>query len=222
MCLFIGSGDEGENYTRTLIASFGFDVDFVLRRIASVQSYDRVVLLAIQTSGFERVMKAYSTLSLVCTSLKKECVLEPVKPGEDIMRTISSILKREIEKAYVDVYLTGGPRILVVALLLSLLTLPHELSSKTKVVIEGEGFDCYMELDVALLQEVLRLDTRDKAILQALIIHGPLTLSELAEITNLPRSTTYRRLEELMIKKLIERTESDTHRARNYLQVICK
>jgi CRISPR-associated protein Csa3 len=213
---------DSEDFTRTLIASFGFDVDFILRRMATVKSYGRVVLLAIQTSGFERVMKAYSTLSLVCTSLKKECVLEPIKPGEDIMRPISSILKREVERAYVDVYLTGGPRILVAALLLSLLTLPKELASKTKVIIEGEGFDCYMELNVALLQEVLRLDTRDKLILQTLVIHSPLTLGELAEMINLPRSTTYRRLEELMIKKLVEKTESGTYRVKNYLQVICR
>jgi CRISPR-associated protein Csa3 len=216
------SGVDSESFTKTLMASFGFDVDFVLRRLASSQDYNRVILLAIQTDGFERVKKAYSTLSLVCTSLKRECILEPIKPREDIIRSVFSILSREVEKSYVDVYLTGGPRILVIALLLSTFMLPQELASKVKVIAEGEGFDCYMEFNVALIQEVLKLDSRDKSILQMLMMYGPLTLSELAERTNLPKSTTYRRLEELMDKKLVEKTESETYRVRNHIQVSCK
>jgi len=57
---------------RVLIASFEFDVDFVLRWLAS-QRFDRVLLVALKThEGFERVRKAYSALSIVCSSLKIE------------------------------------------------------------------------------------------------------------------------------------------------------
>jgi len=59
---------------RTLVATFGFDIDFVLRRLASGR-FNRVVLLALYTSeeAYRRVEKAYHTLSIVCKSMNTVC-----------------------------------------------------------------------------------------------------------------------------------------------------
>jgi len=205
---------------RVLLASFGFDVDYVLRRLAT-QRYDRVVLLGLKTrEGFERVKKAYSTLSIVCSSLKVDCVLEPIEPS-NILRSTYSTLLREAEGAdEVEVYLTGGPRILVTALLLSTLRLTGPQAEKIKLVVEGEGFDCSMSVNLHLLLEALRVDDRDKQILLAL--EGErLTLSEIARKTGLPKSTLHRRLEELVDKGLVVKTESETYALKRHIEIIC-
>ncbi|MCC6035267.1 MAG: helix-turn-helix domain-containing protein [Desulfurococcaceae archaeon] len=205
---------------RTLIASFGFDIDFVLRRLASGK-YSRVVLVSLKTrDGFERVKKAYSTLSLVCTSLKVDCTLEPVTPNM-IPRSVQSLLLNEAEKSdELEVYLTGGPRILVTALLLSVLMLSKDHAQKTQVFIEGEGFDCTMKINVNNLIERLSLDERDKIIINTL--EGEkLTLGEIARKTGMPKSTVHRRLEDLIEKGLIARTEIEVYTANPLAEITC-
>ncbi len=207
-------------FTRTLIASFGFDIDFVLRKLASGR-YDRVVLAALKIGdGFERVKKAYSTLSVVCTSLKVDCVLEPITPSV-VLRSVQSLLLSEAEKAdELEVYLTGGPRILVTTLLLSVLMLPRNLALKTQVLVEGEGFECTLKIDVNTLLGRLSLDERDKTILS--VIEGEkLKLGEIAKKTEIPKSTIHRRLEELVEKGLAIRTETDTYIAKPLAEITC-
>jgi CRISPR-associated protein Csa3 len=205
---------------RVLLASFGFDVDYVLRRLSS-QKYSRVVLLGLRTrEGFERVKKAYSTLSIVCTSLKIDCVLEPIDPS-NLVRSVYSTLLGETRGAdEVEVYLTGGPRILVTALILSTLMLPELEATRIKLVVEGEGFECSMSISVKYLISRLRLDDRDKAILVALE-EGRLLLSEVVKKTGLPKSTVHRRLEELVDKGLVVKTEAETYMAEPYVDLVC-
>jgi len=205
---------------KTLIASFGFDVDFVLRRLASGR-YNRVVLVSLRVSdGFERVKKAYSTLSVVCTSLKVDCILEPVSPTT-LFKSARSILLYEVERASeVEIYLTGGPRILVTALLLSTLTLPEDHVLKTHVVVEGEGFECTAHVDVKTLLRRLALDERDKSIVSALE-EEKLTLGEVSKRTGIPKSTLHRRLEELIEKDLVLKTEAETYMAKPFFAVTC-
>lgn len=207
-------------FTRTLIASFGFDIDFVLRRLASGK-YDRVVLVALKTTdGFERVKKAYSTLSLVCTSLKVDCVLEPITPSV-ILRSVQSLLLNEAEKAdELEVYLTGGPRILVTTLLLSVTMLARDHALKTQVLVEGEGFECIMRIYVNSLLGRLSLDERDKIII-SMLEGEKLTLGEIARRTGIPKSTVHRRLEELIEKGLITKTETDTYIANPIAEITC-
>ncbi len=201
-----------------LIASFGFDIDFIVKRIAS-KKYSKVVLIALKTgSGFKKVEKAYDTLNILCNSLNIACRLEPVTP-EALFESVRSILLREVSgPGEVEVYLTGGPRMLVVALLLSLLTLPLEYVSKTKVVVEGEGFECSLLADLQLLIALLKLDERDRIIVSNL--EGSRnTLAEIARKTGIPKATLYRRLEELVEKKIVVKEEF--YSVKNIAEVTC-
>ena len=205
---------------RVLLASFGFDIDYVLRRLAT-QRYSRVVLLGLKTrEGFERVKKAYSTLSIVCSSLKVDCVLEPIEPSNMLRSTYSTLLGEARGAEEVEVYLTGGPRILVTALIISTLTLPEPEATRTKLVVEGEGFECSMSISVRDLINRLRLDDRDKTILVSLE-EGRLTLSEIVKKTGLPKSTVHRRLEELVEKGLVAKTEAETYITKPYVDLVC-
>lgn len=209
---------------RVLIASFGFDIDFVMRKLAN-REYSKIVLLALYTSdeAFKRVEKAYHTLSVACKSLGVDCILEKIEP-EKLIRSLSSTLRANVEDPRVErveVYLTGGPRILVTALVLSTLLLPSTLAERVEISVEGEGFECEARVDLAKYAELVRLDERDKKIVFELQARGPQKLSELESSTEIPRSTLYRRLEELREKRLVEK-EEDEYRLVDIASVVCR
>lgn len=208
---------------KTLVASFGFDIDFITYRISAVKP-DRVVLLALYTSreAYSRVEKSYHLISVMCNSIKIDCGLENIDPS-NAGRAVLSILEREVRNAdEVEVFLTGGPRILVVTLLVAALLLPDELASKIKVVAEGEGFNCRLELDVKSLIDRMRIDARSKEILNKIELIGNATFGEISrEVPGIPRSTMYRRLNELLKTGLVEKTDG-YYVAKRSLKVECR
>jgi CRISPR-associated protein Csa3 len=207
---------------RYLVASFGFDIDFVFREMTSGK-FDKVLLLALRTArGFERVQKAFATLSLICTSLRVECALEPVVPDEKMLRSVySTLLKAASEAQELELYLTGGPRMLVVALLVAALMLPRELAGKVSVVVEGEGFDCEMRVDPSVLAEKLRLDEKSARIVSALEA-GRAKLSEIAREAGLPKSTAHRRLTELMESGLVQEVAAGVYSSKPHATITCR
>jgi len=206
---------------KALVATFGFDIDFVLRKLAS-RDYETVLLLSLRTSedAQRKVEKAYSTLKIVCESLKVACEHRSMEPGE-IARSVLSLLKEIAEKSSnVELFLTGGPRILVATTLLSALLLPKYLAEKINVVIEGEGFECETTINLSKYQELARLDERDMRILLELQARGPQRLGELEKYAEIPRSTLFRRLEELTEKRLVKK-ENDKYVAEEVIKTVC-
>jgi CRISPR-associated protein Csa3 len=147
-------------------------------------------------------------------------VLEPIEPSNILRSAYSTLLGEARGAEEVEVYLTGGPRILVVALIISTLMLPEPEATRTKLVVEGEGFECSMSIGVQDLVSRLRLDDRDKVILTTLE-EGGLKLSEIVKKTGLPKSTVHRRLEELVEKGLVAKTEAETYIAKPYVDMVC-
>jgi len=93
----LGRGEIVMSEKRTLVATFGFDMDFVLRRISG-RKYDRIILLSLKTpEGQKRVEKAYTTLKTVCISMGVDCTLEWLT-DKGLVRTIYSILSEETGK----------------------------------------------------------------------------------------------------------------------------
>ncbi|MET1160250.1 MAG: CRISPR-associated CARF protein Csa3, partial [Thermoprotei archaeon] len=195
----------GAYWMRILIASFGFDIDYVASRIISVNP-QRVVLLALYTTeeAYSRIEKAFHMLSVMCKSMKIDCKLEKIDP-KNLHRSVYTILEYEAGNAdELEIYLTGGPRILVATLLLVTLLLPSNILLKTKITVEGEGFNCRLTIDPKVIVERMKLDNRDKMIISKLDVLGKATLSEIARVLeNIPRSTIHRRLKELEEKGLI-------------------
>lgn len=209
---------------KILVASFGFDIDFVVRRLAS-KGFKKIVLLTLYTNeeAFRRIEKAYHTLSIVCKSMNIECRIEKLEPDK-LMRSILSIIQAEVgdpKAERVEVYLTGGPRMLVIATLISALLLPERLVNKVDIVVEGEGFDCEAEIDLAKLLALLKLDSTNRKIVFELQTRGPQGLSELENLTGIPRSTLYRRLKELIEQGLIKRIDSE-YIAEDISSITCK
>jgi CRISPR-associated protein Csa3 len=123
---------------------------------------------------------------------------------------VYSILKRELEgvKERLELFLTGGPRIMVISTLLAALLLPPEYSRKVKAVVEGEAFTASLEVDIGTLQKLLTLDHIERRILLTLLEHQQgLTAPRIAMISKTPRTSTYRKLHNLENLGLVEKAD---------------
>jgi len=194
----------------TLIATLGFDADFTLRRLMR-GAPGRVVLLALKVDegSWARVDLAFKLIQAFCSYRRIDCILEPVSIDRPVME-VYSILKRELEgvKKRLELFLTGGPRIMVVSTLLAALLLPPEYSRKVKAVVEGEAFTASLEVDIGTLQKLLTLDHVERRILLTLLEHQQgLTAPRIAIISKTPRTSTYRKLHSLENLGLVERAD---------------
>jgi len=198
----LGRGEIVMSEKRTLVATFGFDMDFVLRRISG-RKYDRIILLSLKTpEGQKRVEKAYTTLKTVCISMGVDCTLEWLT-DKGLVRTIYSILSEETGKADVELYLTGGPRILVISALTAALTLSNKQAGKINIVVEGEAFEKTWEAPLKTLKKLVALDEKSREILMHTAVLGRASLAELARRLGLPKPTVLRRLRELMNEEVV-------------------
>ena len=194
----------------TLIATLGFDADFTLRRLMR-GAPGRVVLLALKVDegSWARVDSAFKLIQAFCSYRSIDCILEPVNIDRPVME-VYSILKRELEgvKERLELFLTGGPRIMVVSTLLAALLLPPEYSRKVKAVVEGEAFTASLEVDIGTLQKLLTLDHIERRILLTLLEHQQgLTAPRIAMISKTPRTSTYRKLHNLENLGLVEKAD---------------
>jgi len=194
----------------TLIATLGFDADFTLRRLMR-GAPGRVVLLALKVDegSWARVDSAFKLIQAFCSYRRIDCILEPVNIDRPVME-VYSVLKRELEgvKERLELFLTGGPRIMVVSTLLAALLLPPEYSRKVKAVVEGEAFTASLEVDIGTLQKLLTLDHIERRILLTLLEHQQgLTAPRIAIITKTPRTSTYRKLHNLENLGLVEKAD---------------
>jgi len=123
--------------TNALMATLGFDADFTLRRLMR-GAPGRVVLLALKVDegSWARVDSAFKLIQAFCSYRRIDCILEPVSIDRPVME-VYSILKRELEgvKERLELFLTGGPRIMVVSTLLAALLLPPEYSRSLRLTI---------------------------------------------------------------------------------------
>ena len=190
-----------------IVATLGFDADFVLRRLMRGAS-GRVVLLALRVdeSSWARVDSAFKLIQAFCSYNKVDCTLEPVSTTRSIVE-IYSILRREVEKhKSLELFLTGGPRIMVVSTLIASLLLLPEHAEKVKVVVEGEAFPATIEVDIGILQKLLLLDEAERRILVALLQYDKgLTAPKIVAISKVPKTSTYRKLKTLETLNLLER-----------------
>ncbi len=193
---------ETMNVKKVLVATFGFDIDFVMKRLAESR-YDKVILLALKTDyGFDRVEKSYHLLAVACKAMNIECILEPIDL-KNLIKVIYSMLEHVAETSkFIDLLLTGGPRVLVISSLIAALMLPNELIKKINIIVEGETFDCKLLTPVHLLRNLITLDDKDRRIVFALS-QGKMRLSEISEKTEIPKTTMHRRIHNLVKDKIV-------------------
>ncbi|ALL00359.1 CRISPR-associated protein, Csa3 family [Pyrodictium delaneyi] len=198
---------------RLVVATLGFDERFALRALTEHRP-DRLYALALYTdeSSWSRVSRAFSQLRLFAEQLGVGAELVRIDYRGERISVLAGRLKALLE-SYAEssgelvLALTGGPRLLVVAALVAALSLPERLVERMVLRLEGEGFDVVAEEQLANLRYV-ELDPTARRVLGLLVEVrregrwvGP---TEVSERLGIPKSTAYKKLQELVARGLAE------------------
>ena len=198
---------------RLLVVTLGFDERFALRALGEHRP-SRLYALALYTdeSSWSRVSKAFSQLRLFAGQLGVEAELIRVDYRGERVSVLVGRLKPLLEGLVEDsggtvLALTGGPRLLVVAVLVAALSLPERLVERIVLRLEGEGFDAVVVEPLANLRYA-ELDPTARRVLRLLVDArregrwvGP---TEVSERLGIPKSTAYKKLQELVARGLAE------------------
>ena len=190
-----------------LVASVGFTTDFIVRRL-SRGGVRRVVAVGLRVEedprSWERVEKSFQVLDSFLRTMGIEGELVPVASGGSLLRELTELLLAELRGSacggdcVVEVFLTGGPRILVVSLALATLLLPDEALRRVVISVYGEQFDAELVIRPWYVAVLRGLDAVERKILEALVrLGGSARPSELLVELGIARSTLYKKLARL-------------------------
>ena len=198
--------------SRVLVASLGFTVDFAVRRVADlgrkkVRYFIGVGLHTGDTAIWSRVEEAFKLLSHYLISLGIPSELRTVRLGRPMVREARDALARASSLAgpdgLIEVYVTGGPRILTTTLVIAALTSTPEVRDRCVITAYGEGFKANFQIHVGALAKLLSLEEESFRIVSTLARLGGARAEELRRILGMKRSTLYKRLKELSSMGLI-------------------
>ncbi|MCE4611272.1 MAG: hypothetical protein F7B17_04800 [Desulfurococcales archaeon] len=187
---------------RTLLASLGFSPEFILKRIARDGGVERLVMVGlwVEKQSWARVEDAFNSIKFFCGKVGVECVLERVVLGRGLISQLHSILRREASWRTVELFLTGGPRIVVVGFVVAGLMLDSRLQDRVEIVVWGEGFEGELRVRLSQLSKLILLDEVERRIVVKLAQSpGGLRPSEVLKELGIARSTFYKK-----VKRLIE------------------
>ncbi len=204
---------------RTLIASLGSSELYVLRRLArSSDSVSRLVMVSLGGGGEQarRARDAFSNVEFVCSKTGIECRLVEVPPSEDLVYRLSRLLEEEArDSGDVRLFLTEGPAILIVSLLIAGLLMSPELQRKIAIEVWGEDSGMQLVVSLSLVSRIVRLDEAERGILRLLSERpGGLRASELVSLLGVARSTLYKKLRGLVESGLVAE-EGGVYRVRD-------
>lgn len=211
---------------RVLVATLGFSMDFVLKRVydKDLPRVGEAVILALWTDdgSWSRIMEAYRLLEMTLEKVGIRVELERVEYGGGLVRGVRRILRRvalERPGTEVELFLTGGPRMLVVATLLAAASLEEKLAKRFSVTAYGENFPGTLSIGLYHVLALGRLDEKSESILHA-IVSGVVEARKLIVELGLPKSTLYMKLSELERHGLIVREGRGRYRLQEELEEI--
>ncbi len=203
-----------------MVAGVGVNVDFIARRIHELGSgaIGKVMLVGLETGDpgeSARVAQARELLLNYLHSLGINNTFVTVSAGQGIVREVKRVIleaRREAEKlraGIVEVFLGGGPKALTAAMTIAAIIVEAEAYYErearriaSRLVIQGEGLEKPLVIDVSVLYRLLSLDELSWSIVRELLTER--SVKELLKKLRIPKSTLYKKLNELKSKGLIE------------------
>lgn len=194
-----------------IMASMGFSADFVLRRVTDVQSLrrvDYVVAVGLDAGDglWSRVEQTFSILRHYLTGVGIGSELRRIRLSPRIIREARDEIVYGVslsgDDGSLELFLTGGPRMLIVSLMVAAYMLDERLIDRVRIVSYGEGFPGSVNIGLRQLRALSLLDEKSRRILES-IRSGVSDVKRLTEIVGLPRSTLYLKLDELRALGLI-------------------
>jgi CRISPR-associated protein Csa3 len=183
---------------KTFIFNMGYDISHVSSVLAKEELDDgSCVILLVPGEPDERQSNAIRDIENQLDSLDIDIELETFTAGNSVVEDIGPIMSLLERVDNPVVSLSGGSRDILVPLTVAL------------IIVDRDVKEIYFRSDVSSELEKLSLpkmgvdiDERGRQILKS--AGSGLTVKELAEETDLSKSTVYRRIEELESKGLIE------------------
>ncbi|NPA96597.1 MAG: hypothetical protein GXO32_03225, partial [Crenarchaeota archaeon] len=164
---------------------------------------------------WQRIEQTYHILSTYLKSQGIEASLEKlsIEKGSLIpqARSIIETVLADHPRTPIELYLTGGPRILLASFYTATLTIPDENIERIRITVYGEGFPASITVEIGRLLILARLDEKSREILE-LIRDGYNRIESLLTRSNLPRSTLYKKLKDLENLGLIIKTGKGEYR----------
>jgi len=195
-----------------LIVTLGFDEKFALRSILrrGVKEGDELIAF-LPYGGDMRGEKAFLSLKQTLLKMLPELKIKKVEinikdPYEAISRIRKIFRELSLKGEVIIINISGGQRLLIIETLAAALSLNLK---KAELEIETEDSSFYFNstLDIMLPME---LDTLDLEILKKVAEKGSTKLAKLAEISEIPKTTLWRKLNRLTELKLLEKN-GDTY-----------
>lgn len=193
-----------------LIIVLGFDEKFAIRSVIrnSLQERDEIYAVTPE-SGDIRAEKAFSSLKdfvyKAFNNVKVECFHVPVNDFPLAMNSLRIFLRgMGVGKKILN--LSGGQRILVVALLMA----ASSLDIDVEIEIETEDSKYVHRFPISLMRGQ-NLDPIDLKLI-GLLSKDKLTVGSLSELLEISRPTVWRRLGRLAELKLVEKMEKGEYR----------
>ena len=210
-----------------MVATLGFGIDFIVRRLADLkhEKIKKIIVVGLYTDEptWQRIEQTYSILRAYLASQGIGSSLEKIDLGKGrLVKHAREIIAKALAEAgdeKVELYLTGGPRILLASFYTAAITLSREWAEKIRIAVYGEGFPASLEVETSKLLILASLDKTSRRILEY-INDGYNDIHSLLEATGLPRSTLYKKLKDLEDLGLIARTGRGQYQVHSTLEQI--
>jgi len=197
-----------------LIATIGFTIDFIARRVADLgrSRVKHVIAVGLQADeqAWIRVEQAFKLLSSYLAGIGVSSELRHVAADKHLVRRLRDTLAYAAGLAgaedVVEAFITGGPRILGLALTIAALTSSSDVRRKVKITAYGENFEATLEVPVAKVASIISLEPTARQLFFEIAQIGEADARTLMTLLGLPKSTLYKKLRELESVGLIRRS----------------
>ncbi|WP_160164889.1 helix-turn-helix domain-containing protein [Candidatus Acidianus copahuensis] len=200
-----------------VVATIGFTIDFVMRRVSDLgrENVSRIIAVSLDIgdeSARKRVEGTFNVISRFLLGMNIQPGLQFIQSGKSAISSCRKILENAVSlsgnEGIVDLFLTGGSRVLVTSMLISALTLERNLAKKVQITSYGESFDTKFIMNVGQISAFISLGETHRQILEEIKKIGKedFSPSDIIQKLGIPKSTFYKKLDELRESGLITRT----------------
>lgn len=201
--------------TKVLVATLGFDERHVIKSLIDIGmgGVKKIVLLVPNWGLDDKTLKAINTIRDIAelagigrdnVVVEEISVLDPWEGIRDVMDILYDIYLTGVDEIVFS--LGGGLRVLVIEAYTATLLIDPEISRRITIRVGVEGRSEHVSFKVEEVPICLRISEQEKLVL-AKIKEGRASLSEISSATGLPRSTTWKLLQRLVEKKIVEKKD---------------
>ena len=205
-----------------LIATLGFDADLVLRRLTRHSNYRAIKCLGLRVdeASFKRVENAFSTVKFVAERLNIPAELRAFELGRGLVRGITAEIEKEAARDLVELYLSGGPRLLIMATLIATLLVDPIFLENITIIVEGEGFEGVIKSRADWLKKLIGLSGEEIDIIKYTAGKDVVKPLNLVKDLKIPKATAYKKLRELASEGFLEEKNGEYVLKQSFLDIL--